>query len=176
MSNSQLFVGTTSAVLVALAAAIAARRRAPRTAAAAVRDEVVPTDGELQPLDVAITAVASLEVGDALLVCEVDGIAKQRAELGDDAVDEVHAALARHLGDVLGAGDVMALVEDDRFVVVLRSLAEPVDRLVRRIVDSWAVARPGRRLHIGAAVHTPRASPLDTAESARAALFAARRR
>ncbi|MCU1376087.1 MAG: hypothetical protein JWO68_3373 [Actinomycetia bacterium] len=69
----------------------------------------------------------------------------------------------------------MARFGDEALVVVLRELKGPVEVVARRILDTWAVEHPNRRLHIGAALHTPRSAPIDTAESARAALFAAQR-
>jgi GGDEF domain-containing protein len=121
------------------------------------------------------TAIASLNTGDAVVVCEVEGVAGIRRHTGDEAADVIQGHLGLHLRNAIRPGDTVARSGDEAFVVVLREVRGPVDLVVRRLLDTWAVEHPHRRLHIGAALHTPGAAPLDTAESARAALFASQR-
>jgi GGDEF domain-containing protein len=121
------------------------------------------------------TAIASLHTGDAVVVCEVDGVADVRRESGDGAADVLLGQLGLHLRNAIRPGDAVARSGDEAFVVVLREVRGPIDLVVRRLLDTWAVEHPNRRLHVGAAVHRPRAAPIDTAESARAELFAAQR-
>ena len=177
MSNSQLYVAigiVAVSALLALAVALLRRARRPDPG---VRDEAPPEEPAppFAGIEVAAAAITSLQPDDAILVCELEALPRLRATDGDDAVEVLQVQLGRHLGDRLLDGEVVARFEGDAFVVVLRSVTEPIDRLVRRTIETWAVEHPARRLHIGAALHTPRASPLDTAESARAALFAAQR-
>jgi GGDEF domain-containing protein len=121
------------------------------------------------------TAIASLHTGDAVVICEVDGVATIRRQVGDEAADVLQGHLGLHLRNAIRPGDVVARFSDEAFVVVLREVRGPVDLVVRRVLDTWAIEHPHRRLHVGAALHTPRAAPIDTAESARAALFASQR-
>ncbi|MCU1379832.1 MAG: diguanylate cyclase protein, partial [Acidimicrobiales bacterium] len=121
------------------------------------------------------TAMASLHIGDAVVVSEVAGVAAIRRQDGDEAADLVQGHLGLHLRNAIRPGDVVARSGDEGFVVVLRDVQGPVELIVRRILDTWAVEHPNRRLHVGVALHTPRSAPMDTAESARAALFAAQR-
>jgi GGDEF domain-containing protein len=121
------------------------------------------------------TAIASLHAGDAVVLCEVDGVAAVRQDSGDEAADVLQGHLGLHLRNAIRPGDQVARFSDEAFVVVLREVRGPVDLVVRRLLDTWAVEHPHRRLHVGAAVHTPRAAPIDTAESARASLFASQR-
>lgn len=177
MSNSQLYVAIgLVAVSAVLALAVALLRRARTTVPAAPEeDRAEEAVQRVAGIEVAAAAITSLQPNDAILVCELDGLPRLRVTDGDDAVQALQVQLGRHLGDRLLDGEVVARFEGDAFVVVLRAVSEPIDRLVRRTIETWAVEHPARRLHIGAALHTPRASPLDTAESARAALFAAQR-
>jgi GGDEF domain-containing protein len=121
------------------------------------------------------TAIASLHTGDAVVVCEVDGVAAIRRLAGDEAADLVQGLLGLHLRNAIRPGDVVARFDEEAFVLVLRELRGPIELVVRRVLDTWAVEHPNRRLHVGAAPHTPRSAPIDTVESARAALFASQR-
>lgn len=177
MSNSQLFVAigfVAVSALLALAVALLRRARTPVPTTPEEPEAEEPTM-PFAGIDVAAAAITSLQPNDAVLVCELEALSRLRVTDGDEAVEALQVQLGRHLGDRLLDEEIVARFEGDAFVVVLRAVTEPIDRLVRRTIETWAVEHPARRLHVGAALHTPRASPLDTAESARAALFAARR-
>ena len=178
MSNSQLFVAIGFVAVAAASALVVMAIRRARSQTPTEPEPSAPVVDHPPPfagIEVATTAITSLQPEDALLVCELDGLARMRVDEGDDAVEALQLQLGRHLGDRLLDDEVIARFEGDTFVVVLRAVHEPLERLMRRIIETWAVEHPARRLHLGGALHTPRSSPLDTAESARAALFAAQR-
>ena len=120
----------------------------------------------------ASAAIASLRTGDALVVFEVHGIAAYRRSNGDEAADLVQGHLGLHLRNAIRPGDSVVRYDGESFLVVLREVRGPVDLVVGRILDTWAAEHPHLTLHAGAALHTPRSAPIDTAESAHTTLLA----
>lgn len=137
----------------------------------ATRDPVTGVGNRRQ----AATVIASLRPGDGLLLLEVDAFESFRRANGDAAGDLLLGQLGLHLRNGTRAGDAIARYGDHQFVVALPGLKAPVELVVRRLVDSWLAAGPGRTISVGGALHLDGA-PLDTVDRASSALASARRR
>lgn len=137
----------------------------------ATRDPVTGVGNRQQ----AAALIASLRPGDGLLLLEVDAFESFRRANGDAAGDLLLGQLGLHLRNGTRAGDAIARYGDHQFVVSLADLKAPVELVVRRLIDSWLAAGPGRTISVGGALHLDGA-PLDTVDRASSALASAKRR
>lgn len=124
----------------------------------------------------ASTLIASLRPGDGLLLIEIDGLDEVRHTEGLDAVNLLLGQAGLHLRHGTRAGDAVARFADNQFVVVLRGLKIPIERVAARLLDTWRYGQARRTISIGAALHLDGDVPLETLDRADSAVTSARRR
>ncbi len=124
----------------------------------------------------ASTLIASLRPGDGLLLIEIDGLDEARRTGGVDAANVLLGQAGLHLRHGIRAGDAVARFADNQFVVVLRSLKIPIERVGTRLLDTWRHGQAGRTISVGAALHLDGDMPLDTLDRADSAVTSARSR
>ncbi|MBW8826955.1 MAG: diguanylate cyclase [Acidobacteria bacterium] len=139
---------------------------------AATRDPVSGVANRLH----ASTLIASLRPGDGLLLIEIDGLDEARRTGGVDAANVLLGQAGLHLRHGIRAGDAVARFADNQFVVVLRSLKIPIERVGTRLLDTWRHGQAGRTISVGAALHLDGDMPLDTLDRADSAVISARSR
>ncbi len=138
---------------------------------ASTRDELTGL-GNRRHADALLQA---LQVGDAVIVLDLDGFKRVNDTFGHPAGDEVLRELSAHLQDALRDSDTSARLGGDEFLIVARRAhADPL-AVAERVINGWSSANHAQTtLSAGVALHQPGVKPDDTFQRADQALLKAK--
>lgn len=136
----------------------------------AMRDPLTGTGGRrLVPM-----LLERLEVGDALLLLDLDRFKRVNDEDGHIAGDAVLASLGGYLQERLRGRDSVARYGGDEFLLVLREAGAGAAGAARRLIEGWRSLNPRTTFSVGVALHRARDRPKETLHRVDQALYRAK--
>ncbi len=118
--------------------------------------------------------IESLQIGDALILLDLDGFKEVNDTLGHGAGDQVLLNLSDHLQACLRDSDASARLGGDEFLVLARRAFADPQAVAKRILHGWADANHSTTISAGVALHQRDTTPQDTVERADKALYQAK--
>jgi diguanylate cyclase (GGDEF)-like protein len=116
-----------------------------------------------------------MQVGDALVLVDLDHFKAVNDRYGHQAGDETLRLLARHLRDTARQVDCVARYGGEEFAVVLPEAGiEGAQAMLSRFRHAWTAEKPKTTFSAGIARHEAGRSPRETLRLADAALYAAK--
>jgi diguanylate cyclase (GGDEF)-like protein len=140
-------------------------------AEASLRDELTGVGNRRH----SVRLLEGLDVGDAVMIVDVDSFKAVNDRHGHGTGDEVLVELADHLRTNLRDPELVARFGGDEFLVVLPQVSGSAASVGERLLESWRALAPIATISAGVAVHDPDETTSATLAKADAALYAAKR-
>jgi diguanylate cyclase (GGDEF)-like protein/PAS domain S-box-containing protein len=119
--------------------------------------------------------LAGLRQGDTVVLIDVDRFKAINDEHGHHAGDEVLVSLATHLTSHLRAGDSVARIGGEEFLVVLRNSEADALAISERMATSWVAPVADTTFTAGIATHRAGTPGTDTLKCADSAMYEGKR-
>lgn len=120
-------------------------------------------------------ALERLRPGDCVVLIDIDRFKAVNDTYGHKAGDKVLVSLARHLKSHLRAGDTLARLGGEEFLVVLASGGSNAISIVERMAASWKAPVPAATFTAGIAKHTRGATGAESLHRADSAMYRGKR-
>ena len=122
----------------------------------------------------AAAILARLQVGDAVVMIDLDHFKRVNDELGHPAGDAVLRSVGSYLSEALRERDLAARYGGEEFLVVLRDVRGAAVVTIERLMEGWRATTPVTTFSAGVAVHVAGKNPADTLAEADTALYRAK--
>ena len=117
----------------------------------------------------------SLQPGDTVVVVDLDRFKAINDTYGHHAGDEVLVSLAAHMNNQLRAGDSLARLGGEEFLIVLRNGGAAAVAVIERMAKSWEAPVEGTTFTAGVAEHIAGTNGTDTLHWADTAMYQGKR-